>query len=80
VAVLTCPAVIGGFTALDVPVFGRLTVTVFEAVLGGLRNYAFLQMTDRGPCPTSTPAQAGSDYILLDLLVHTERTRHLLTS
>src|SRR5436305_7593545 len=36
-----------GFTTLDVLVVGLIAVTVFEAVLGGLRTYVFAHSTNR---------------------------------
>ncbi|WP_315719817.1 MULTISPECIES: type I secretion system permease/ATPase [unclassified Bradyrhizobium] len=36
-----------GYTTLDVLVFGLVTVTIFETVLGGLRNYVFSHTTNR---------------------------------
>lgn len=36
-----------GFTTLDVLVFGLLTVSVFETVLGGLRTFVFSHTTNR---------------------------------
>jgi ATP-binding cassette, subfamily B, bacterial HlyB/CyaB len=36
-----------GFTTLDVLAFGFLVVAVFEAILGGLRNYLFSHTTNR---------------------------------
>jgi subfamily B ATP-binding cassette protein HlyB/CyaB len=36
-----------GYTTLDVLVFGLVTVTIFETVLGGLRTYVFSQTTNR---------------------------------
>ena len=35
-----------GYTTLDVLVFGLITVSVFEAVLGGLHTYVFSHTTD----------------------------------
>ncbi|BAM90339.1 toxin secretion ABC transporter ATP-binding and membrane protein [Bradyrhizobium oligotrophicum S58] len=36
-----------GYTTLDVLVFGLVTVTIFETVLGGLRTYVFSHTTNR---------------------------------
>jgi ATP-binding cassette, subfamily B, bacterial HlyB/CyaB len=36
-----------GLTTLDVLVFGLITVTIFESVLGGLRTYVFAHTTNR---------------------------------
>src|SRR5438309_1589152 len=36
-----------GYTTLDVLVFGLITVTIFETVLGGLRTYVFSHTTNR---------------------------------
>ncbi|HZR88039.1 MAG TPA: ABC transporter transmembrane domain-containing protein [Bradyrhizobium sp.] len=36
-----------GYTTLDVLVFGLITVSVFETVLGGLRTYVFSHTTNR---------------------------------
>ena len=36
-----------GYTTLDVLVFGLITVTIFESVLGGLRTYVFSHTTNR---------------------------------
>ena len=36
-----------GYTTLDVLVFGLITVSIFESVLGGLRTYVFSHTTNR---------------------------------
>ncbi len=36
-----------GYTTLDVLVFGLVTVTIFETLLGGLRTYGFSHTTNR---------------------------------
>jgi len=36
-----------GYTTLDVLVFGLITVSIFETILGGLRTYVFSHTTNR---------------------------------